>query len=120
MDKVTISAFFEDDAKAASAVGRLEVGGIPETDIRLLGGVGASASSGGLIGGLTSSGIQEDHAHAYAEGIRRGGSLVTAKVEQRLVEKAIGILDGEGRVNIDEQMTAWRRDGWSGRHAEPT
>ena len=117
MDKITISAMFDDAPKAASAIGRLEVDGIPKDDISLA--AGPDSVTSGLIGGLTSCGIREDHAHAYAEGIRRGSTLVTAQVEERLIEKAFGILDGEGRVNIDEQIAAWRRDGWNGRYAVP-
>jgi stress response protein YsnF len=40
----------------------------------------AGGATGGLIGALTQSGIGEDEAHAYAEGVRRGGTLVTARV----------------------------------------
>ncbi len=29
--------------------------------------------TGGIIGALTRSGVDEDDAHAYAEGVRRGG-----------------------------------------------
>src|SRR5579864_5142656 len=33
---------------------------------------------GGIIGALTQAGVSEDDAHVYAEGVRRGGTLVTA------------------------------------------
>jgi hypothetical protein len=39
-------------------------------------GAVAGAATGGLIGGLTGAGVSEDDAHVYAEGVRRGGSLV--------------------------------------------
>ena len=42
----------------------------------------AGGATGGLIGALTQSGIGEDDAHAYAEGVRRGGTLVTARVDE--------------------------------------
>src|SRR5215208_4455666 len=40
----------------------------------------AGGATGGLIGALTQSGIGEDDARSYAEGVRRGGTLVTARV----------------------------------------
>src|SRR6476619_7552699 len=42
----------------------------------------AGGTADGLIGALTQSGIGEDDAHAYAEGVRRGGTLVTARVDE--------------------------------------
>lgn len=40
----------------------------------------AGGATGGLIGALTQSGIGEKEAHAYAEGVQRGGTLVTVRV----------------------------------------
>src|SRR5439155_20856442 len=42
-------------------------------------GAAAGAAAGGLIGSLTGAGVSKEHAHIYAEGVRRGGSLVTAR-----------------------------------------
>ena len=39
-------------------------------------------AAGGLIGSLTQHGVDEDDAQAYAEGVRRGGTLVTAQVPE--------------------------------------
>src|SRR3954471_9085787 len=41
----------------------------------------AGGATGGLICALTQSGVGEDEAHAYAEGVRRGGTLVTVRVD---------------------------------------
>jgi len=79
----------------------------------LLGTV-AGAATGGLIGALTDAGVPEQDAHAYSEGIRRGGTLVTARVEQSQVDRAVGILDRDGTVNMDERVSSWRKEGWSG------
>jgi hypothetical protein len=52
--------------------------------------------------------------HEYAEGLRRGGYLVTVSgltVEQQLA--AADILDHDGTVDIGERSTAWRSEGWS-------
>ena len=42
-----------------------------------LAGAGIGAVAGGLIGALTKIGVPEDEAHYYAEGVKRGGTLIT-------------------------------------------
>ncbi len=78
-------------------------------------GAVAGGAAGGLIGGLTGAGLPEEAAHKYAEGIRRGGTLVTVRAAEGQVDRAAQILDEQGAVDIDERSAAWRRDGWSGR-----
>jgi len=80
-------------------------------------GAGAGAATGGIIGALTGAGIPEDHAHTYAEGIRRGGTIVTVRAETRLVDKAVDILDDDGTVDMEKRATDWRKEGWTGRYA---
>src|SRR5437899_2989718 len=43
-------------------------------------GAAAGAASGGIIGALTQSGVSKEDAPLYAEGVRRGGTLVSARV----------------------------------------
>jgi hypothetical protein len=38
------------------------------------------AATGGVVGALTQAGVSEEDAHVYAEGVRRGGTLVSARV----------------------------------------
>ena len=55
----------------------------------------------------------EDSA-AYAEGLRRGGYLVTlSRVSPDAYDQAVEILDAEGSVDLDERTSAWREEGWS-------
>ena len=78
-------------------------------------GATAGAAAGGLIGALTNAGLSEEDAHVYAEGIKRGGTLVTARVNQSQMDRAVDILDDDGTVNMDERETQWRSGGWGGR-----
>src|SRR6185312_10597876 len=48
----------------------------------------AGGAAGGLIGAMTESGVPEEDAHVYAEGVRRGGTLVTAKVDDSVYTTA--------------------------------
>ena len=43
-------------------------------------GAAVGGTAGGLIGALTAAGVSREDADVYAEGIRRGGTLVTARV----------------------------------------
>jgi uncharacterized membrane protein len=56
-------------------------------------GAGAGAAVGGLAGALIDAGVDENDAHAYAEGIRRGGALVTVRASETEVDRIVDILD---------------------------
>ncbi|HTZ69186.1 MAG TPA: hypothetical protein VMB71_00910 [Acetobacteraceae bacterium] len=77
-------------------------------------GVGAAvgAGAGGLIGALVKEGVSEEDANVYAEGVRRGGYLVTARVEDRRVAEAQRILSSRG-VDVAERRSAYQREGWT-------
>jgi hypothetical protein len=55
----------------------------------------------------------EDH-HSYAEGLRRGGYLLSANVEPELYDRAVEVVDSTGAVNMDEREGSWRSSGWEG------
>ena len=70
------------------------------------------AAAGGLIGGLTQAGVSEEDAHVYAEGVRRGGTLVTARVPDNDRARLQAILDRSG-VDIGRRREAYRQSGWN-------
>lgn len=74
-------------------------------------GAGAGAAVGGLVGALADAGLDEDDAHAYAEGVRQGGTLVTVKAEEADMERVVDILDDEGRVDPIRRERDWRSEG---------
>ena len=76
-------------------------------------GAVVGGAAGGLIGAFTSSGVSEEDAHVYAEGVRRGGSVVTARVEDALAPTAESILDSTNRVNVLDRRTAYNEGGWT-------
>ena len=45
-------------------------------------GAAVGGATGGIVGSLADRGVTRVHAHVYAEGIRRGGTLVAARVEE--------------------------------------
>jgi hypothetical protein len=76
-------------------------------------GAVAGGAAGGLIGALTDSGVPEADAHVYAEGVRRGGTLVTAKVEDAVAPEAKAILERSNRVDLVERRDAYVAQGWT-------
>jgi hypothetical protein len=76
-------------------------------------GAAAGGAAGGIVGALTNSGVPEKQANVYAEGVRRGGTLVTARVSDDRVIEANRILDSSRRVNVDTRGAAYQKSGWS-------
>ncbi len=61
--------------------------------VATLTGAGVGAAAGGLFGSLTGAGVSEADAHVHAEGVRRGGTLVTVRADQA---RAVDIETGTG------------------------
>lgn len=76
-------------------------------------GAVAGGAAGGIIGAMTESGVPEEHAHVYAEGVRRGGTLVTARVEQNLYAEAEAVLRQSNWVDPVERRAAYTEQGWT-------
>ncbi len=69
-----------------------------------LAGAGLGAATGGLVGALADTGIPEQEAGAYAEGVRRGGTLVTVRADEGRVVRATEILNRFNPVDINQQV----------------
>jgi len=74
----------------------------------------SSASRGrGLIDLLTRSGVPQSEADSYAEGVRRGGTLILVKASDEQSDRGLEIMNRVHLVDIDERVAQWRREGWS-------
>ncbi|RWH96300.1 MAG: hypothetical protein EOQ89_29100 [Mesorhizobium sp.] len=84
-------------------------------------GAAVGGATGGIIGAMTDAGVPEADAHVYAEGVRRGGALVTAKVEDQLVPDAERILEQSRSIDLAERRSEYEAGGWTGfdPYAEP-
>jgi len=92
-----------------SAIGR-----DPDTDATLgerAAGIGGAGE--GIISRLRRAGVPDDEAHVYAEGVRRGGSLVIARLADENVERGLEIMSNYSPVDIEERGSSWRSAGWS-------
>lgn len=86
----------------------------------LIAGAGIGATAGGLISGLTRLGVSEDEAEHYAEGIRRGGTLISVNASNEKADSVVRIMKEHGAVEIDKRAAQWRDEGWSGFDANTT
>jgi uncharacterized protein (TIGR02271 family) len=74
----------------------------------------AGGAAGGLIGALTQSGIGEEEAHTYAEGVRRGGTLVTVRVPDADRARVEAIMDRFNPMQSTTTGAAHREGDQSG------
>jgi uncharacterized protein (TIGR02271 family) len=66
---------------------------------------------------LADGGVPYDEAHAYAEGVRRGGALVVVESSDERAERGMAILQRLHPVNIHERTTQWQQEGWTAAEA---
>jgi hypothetical protein len=74
-------------------------------------GAAAGAATGGIVGALTEAGVSKEEAPLYAEGVRRGGTLVSARVPNADRARFEAILD-KSAVNLRDRSAAWQKSGW--------
>jgi hypothetical protein len=89
-------------------------GWLAATAAGALAGAAVGGATGGIIGALTESGVSERDAHVYAEGVRRGGTLVTARVDELRETEAEAILKGSNWVDPAQRRQAYEEGGWTG------
>ncbi|MCK1424245.1 hypothetical protein IVB15_12175 [Bradyrhizobium sp. 182] len=75
-------------------------------------GAAAGAATGGIVGALTQAGISKEDASRYAEGVRRGGTLVSARVPDQDRARLDALLNDRS-VNLQERSSAWQKAGWT-------
>lgn len=88
-------------------------GWLASTAVGAVAGAVAGGATGGLIGALKHAGENEEDAHVYAEGVRRGGALLSAKVDGSLADQAAHVLNGQGAVTAGDRGAAYREQGWT-------
>jgi hypothetical protein len=84
--------------------------------IATLAGVGAGAvagaATGGLIGSMTGAGVPEREAHVYAEGVRRGGTLVTVRMDDTQATRVESIMAAHAPTDWQQREQDYRAVGW--------
>jgi len=75
--------------------------------IASLGGVGIGAVTGGLIGSLTNAGVPDAEAKSYAEGVRRGGTLVVVYTTDEFSDRASEVMNRHHVVDVARRSQQW-------------
>ena len=76
-------------------------------------GVAAGGATGGIIGALVDAGEPEEHAHVYSEAVRRGGTMVSVRVDESQASKVQGILDRHKPVDPASRGVEYKKGGWN-------
>ncbi|HEX8309125.1 MAG TPA: YsnF/AvaK domain-containing protein [Allosphingosinicella sp.] len=119
----TVTAMFDSKSQAEAARERLTQSRIDADDVRIIdqsdstrsasGSGGDTGEGEGLWSAIKSAFLPLDDSHAYEEGMRRGGFLLCARVDEDCADEAIRILDESDSVDFDERQSNWRSDGWT-------
>ena len=125
-----VTAFFDSRSDAEDAIERLADAGVPRDSIRFMpgderdppddAGDAARTEPRGLWDSLGDLFLPDEDRGTYAEGLRRGGYLISVHVSDEQYERVLDILDDEGTIDIDERAESWRSEGWTGSSGSST
>jgi hypothetical protein len=77
----------------------------------VIGSMAIGGVTGGLLGALINAGISEEDAQVFVEGVRRGGTLVAARVPQPELPRIEAMMN-QCAVKLGERRELYRRVGW--------
>lgn len=95
-------------------------GWLVATGVGAVVGAAAGGAAGGLLGVLKEAGHSDDDAQVYAEGVRRGGTLISVKAQDDEIAKVEAALDGRRGVAAASRGAVYRQAGWLGFDPEAT
>ncbi|MDE1991574.1 MAG: hypothetical protein KGI75_03690 [Rhizobiaceae bacterium] len=114
-----LTAFFDRRSDAEHAIDKLIDAGISNDAINITPGNESDQPEKGHLDFLDilsrSFYFSDEERGLYAEGLRRGGYLLTVReTSQEQHDKALKILAENGSIDLDERAEDWRKDGWIG------
>ena len=71
------------------------------------------AAAGGIVGALVDAGTDKEHAEVYSESVRRGGTLVTARVNDADASRVEAILATYRPIDPVARGADYRKEGWT-------
>ncbi|WP_375427386.1 YsnF/AvaK domain-containing protein [uncultured Sphingomonas sp.] len=117
----TLTALFDTRADAEAAKGRLEAASIDISAVHVHDqkSTGYSESTAyssreekGFWSNLKGAFLPDEDRHTYEEGIKRGGALLTAEVDEHNADEAVRILEDANTIDLDDRSANWRESGW--------
>ncbi|VWX48421.1 YsnF/AvaK domain-containing protein [Novosphingobium sp. 9U] len=116
----TITAMFDSRSDAEAAKARLQAANVDADHVH----VHDKSSAGhreqgysthedrGIWDSIKNAFLPDEDRHTYEEGLRRGGVLLTADVDDDCVDEAVRVLEEAGSIDIDDRASQWRSSGW--------
>ena len=116
----TITALFDTRADADAAKARLTQSNVDAGHISIHDKTSSGFKDGGystthepgIWGSIKNAFLPDEDRHTYEEGVRRGGFLLTADVDDTNVDAAVKVLEEADTVDIDDRSQQWRSSGW--------
>ncbi|WP_174291439.1 hypothetical protein [Sphingomonas bacterium] len=115
----TITALFDTKADADAGAERLRQAGVDAGHVNVhdqtthqTEGAYSTGKDKGLWGSIKNVFVPDEDRHTYEEGIRRGGFLLTADVDDDKTPAAVKALDDANSVDLDARAEEWRSSGW--------
>lgn len=117
----TITAMFDTRADAEAGKQRLLDASINADNVR----VHDSSTAGdadrgysthqdvGMWASIKNAFLPDEDRHAYEEGVRRGGFLLTADVDEDEADDAVRALEDANSIDLDERTSKWKTEGWN-------
>jgi len=75
-------------------------------------GAAAGGLAGGALGVVSQAGVSGEEAHAIAECLRRGATLVTARVPEADSSRCAAIMN-RGAIDLPARVAVYREAGWT-------
>ena len=124
----TLTGVFDDYGDAERARERLTSSGFRSEDIRITPersawGTGDATYGGqvkregglrGFFAELFGMGDDDESRGHYSEAVRRGSIVLTVEVNDDQIERATGILEDCGAIDVDERVERWKAAGYTG------
>ena len=116
----TLTALFDSRSEAEDAKRRLENASIDIDHVHLhdQNSAGYSADysthdNRGFWESLKDMFLPDEDRHLYEEGVRRGGCLLTAHIDEKDADRAVHVLEQADTVDLDDRSAQWRNEGWA-------
>jgi uncharacterized protein (TIGR02271 family) len=123
MTERILTAIYDTRGAAETARNDLVALGITSSDITIR---GTDATSGATVEDrsfwdeLKDLFLPDEDRSVYAEGMRRGGYLLTVHVSDEMEAQAREALERANPIDLDMQAESWRQSGWTGYEAGST
>ena len=120
----TITAMFDNYADAVSAQGKIIASGVAASQVSLVKGESSTTAANtgydhtsdehGFWASLKDMFMPEDDRYTYAEGMSRGGTVLTVQTDAAHETAVMDIVEEHGSVDLDAREDQWRKEGWRG------